>query len=351
MKRILYLLLSICFCCACQNETPADVPGKDGASIYLAASVETSVESRVPYQSASVPTPDEVLHAAVWASTTPNEYLSLGYNGKNNGSDVAIYASANFNDGQPKLLNEAVYPKEGNVYFVGFHPSTGWSTVDEKGETAMLTFNGSQDVMFAPRQTGTYDAEDTGKNIISFRFQHLLTWMKIKIKAENELVAKSWGKVKEMHISSKNKVLIDLTKEDDLENLVTYSGSADCCLPLYKVGADDVFPGSEGFELTHTSSHKEEAYVLCQPVIATEANGEPTAEYTLYIKTERQEVTLPIDLMKNGTEYFKGSTRAKFFTLNLTFMVGNTLMLQAEVGEHDWVLGNSGKPVIGNVDL
>ena len=164
MKRILYLILAVCFCCACQNETPVDESEKDGASIYLAASVETSVESRVPYQSASVPTPDEVLHAAVWASTVPDKYLSLGYNGKNNGTDVAIYASANFNDGEPKLLNEAVYPKERNVYFVGFHPAMGWSTVEQQGKTAMLTFDGSQDVMFAPRQTGTYDETNTGKN-------------------------------------------------------------------------------------------------------------------------------------------------------------------------------------------
>lgn len=331
MKRLFYIVSAIWLCSACQSERAEDVIPTDGAPIYLSASVETPVESRVPYQS-TVPTPDEVLHAAVWA-TTENAFIGQGWNGKNSDNKVDIHGSADFNDGQPKLLNDAVYPSSGvNVDFIGLHPSEGWSTQNNVGQIAEFTFDGSHDVMFAKKKTGTY-AQDNTENILTLEFQHLLTWLKFKIKAENDNVAKSWGKVLEMKISSSNKLSIDLMQEYSFDNCVTFSGNDR--LPLHKVGSDDVFPASGGFELTHTGNFREEAYVLCEPVLATAEN---LAEYTLYIKSERREVSMPIDLKRNVTTSFEGSTRANHFTLNLTFMVGSAVMIQAEAT--DWLWGN-----------
>ena len=342
MKRMLYIVPVIGLCLACRSELPSDV-GADGAPIYLSASMEKPIDSRVPYQSAPVPTPEEVLHAAIWA-TTEGKYMGQDWNGKDSGNKVDIHGSASFSDGLPKLLNDAVYPKPAagqtiNVDFIGLHPQTGWTTENGAGEKAVFTFDGSHDVMFASEKTGAYAIDNTG-NILTLEFKHLLTWLKIKIKAENENVSKSWGTIREMKISSKNKVSIDLMKTYDFADCVEYSG--DDKLNLHQVGSDAVFPATGGFELTNTSNFKEEAYVLCQPVTATDEDlGETTAEYTLYIKSDRREVAIPIDLMKNETACFEGSTRAKHFTLNLTFMVGSTVMVQAEVTEEDWELGDS----------
>ena len=331
MKRILYFISAVWLCFACQSE----VPTEKGAPIYLSASVEGAVESRVPYLSSPTPTPSEVLHAAVWATNT-GTYQNNGWDGKNNGDNVEMHGSANFDDGQPKLLNDAVYPKSGvQVDFIGLHPQIGWTTVSDEGKIAEFTFNGSQDVMFASKQTGTYAETNDIDNVLRLEFQHLLTWLKIKIKAESTTVAKSWGKVLEMKISSRDKVLIDLMKDYTFESCVSFSGENQ--LPLHKVGSDEVFPATGGFELENTESYKEEAYVLCEPVTATTDDmGEPTAEYTLYIKSERREVTLPIDLKRNESDCFVGSTRAMHFTLNLNFMVGNIVTVQAEVTDWEW---------------
>lgn len=337
MKRMLYFVSVMWLCLACQEE---DLLVTD-APIYLSASVERSLETRASYQSAPNPTPNEVLHAAVWATNTePRAYTGIGYNGKNNGDVVDIHGTADFDDGQPKLLNDAVYPQSGvQVDFIGLHPQEGWTTENNEGKVAVFTLNGSQDVMFASKKTGTYAETNDVTNVLELNFQHLLTWLKIKIKAENEMVARSWGKVLEMKISSKNRVSIDLTKNYSFEECVSFSGDDDW-LSLRAIGTDAEFPSTGGFDLTNTERYNEEAYVLCQPVVATsEDMGKPTAEYSLYIKTERREVILPIDLRRNANNGFDGSTRAKHFTLNLDFMVGNIVTIQAEVD--DWVLGSS----------
>ena len=108
MKRILYLIPLIAFFCACQQEEIIE----DSASIYLSASVDGEIETRGPYVSAPAPTPSEVLHAAVWA-TNIGAYIGNGWNGKNNGDNVDVHGTADFDDGNPKLLNDAVYPKSG----------------------------------------------------------------------------------------------------------------------------------------------------------------------------------------------------------------------------------------------
>lgn len=332
-KRLFYIVSAVWLCSACQSEKVEDVIPMDGAPIYLSASVETSVESRVPYLSSPAPIPSEVLHAAVWA-TTKGAYIGEGLNGKNSNNQVDIHGSADFNDGQPKLLNDAVYPSSGvQVDFIGLHPSKDWNTQNNEGRIAEFTFDGSQDVMFAKKKTGTY-AQDNSENILTLEFKHLLTWLKFKIKAENDNVAKSWGKVLEMKISSGNKVSIDLMQAYSFENCVTFSGNDG--LPLHEVDSDEVFPDTNGFELDYTGNFREEAYVLCEPVLATAEN---LADYTLYIKSERREVELPIDLKRNSTTFFEGSTRAKHFTLNLTFMVGSAVMVQAEAT--DWLWGSS----------
>lgn len=330
-------------CFACQEDSLTDAALHEGAPIYLSASLENRIESRTAYLSSPVPTPDEVLHAAVWATNSdPRAYIGQDWNGKTD-NKVDIHATADFNDGQPKLLNAAVYPSSGvKVDFIGLHPNNGWTTENNEGKKAELTFDGSQDAMFAHKVTGHY-AENNTENILTLEFKHLLTWLRIKIKVEEgmeEQVAKSWGKVNSISVGSATKVSIDLNEDYSFENSVHFSEPAR--LHLHQWGADAVFPSAEGFDLKTADASKEVAYVLCEPVMASEVDGtgETTAEYTLHIDTERRkDVKLPIDLKMNAEKCFSGSTRAKHFTLILTFMVGNTVMVQAE--STDWVYGDS----------
>lgn len=363
MKQLIHIIiLSTIFLVGCQKDSLQE-SNYEEAPIYLSAITEGNI-TRVPYEETTPnQTPEGILHAAIWASSDKDSFLNSGKNGKTDGTTdgvVAIHTSANFVSGNPQLLADAVYPNNNqDVYFVGLHPQNNWS-VNSNGTMASFTFNGNEDVMFAPRATGTYDKD----NIVDLTFYHLLTLLKIRMYAENQETEIAWGKIKSIKISSKNKVSIDIVNEYDYTNhsKITYFPEGDSFewLPLYKKGSDNILATEEKpYSLLYLPENgtpkniEEVAYVLCSPVIAKgkvkEYEGDKeiskeVPEYTLDIVTEHRHVQLPIDLKKNTNDYFEGSTRAKCFTLNLTFKMGNTIVVTANVD--DWDFGGT-----GNIEL
>lgn len=351
MRKAIIIVLGGLLALGCQKDVRKDTP-EDGFPIYLSAITQKSIETRAPYE---LTTPDEteggILHSEVWASSTDGAYLDKGWNGKNNGSAVAIHSYADFNSGEPQLLNTAVYPQSGTpVHFVGLHPQGNWNVSDD-GTKASYTFDGSQDVMFAAKITGTYadpNAEDLIFDVPVLRFLHLLTWIKVKMIAEDEDTAKAWGKIKEMKITSQNNVAIALDKDYSFDNCVTFSSDNGGLIPLHKKGSNDVFPDTGGYQLQYypqSDAPAEVAYVLCSPVIADDIeieNGTEVTvpEYAIHIETERRKISLPIDLRISESRYFTGSTRSRCFTINLIFKMGNAIVVSAEV--EDWILGGRG---------
>lgn len=366
MKKIAWVLFSIWCLVACQQESPVPEANKEGGPIYLSALVENQAASRAPYNytvpnSANV---DGKLHTTVLASSvfengTYRFKHENGYNGLS-GEIVSIHTHANFESETPQLLANAVYPIQGTpVYFIGLHPQDAW-IVNDAGTQANLTIDGSQDAMFAPRIEGTYAQDNQTINTEQLIFKHLLTWLKIKIKAEDEETAdagttiKAWGKIKSMKITSKDQVTIDLSSAtNNTLEVVSYGQSTGSTglLPIHYRKDDEEFPGTAGYELQ--SDWDEVAYVLCAPVQATakkydinEGKDVETAEYTLHIETENRKVELPIDLRKNdkndGTEYYTGDTRSRFFTLALNFKMGNTIVITATLEVTDWKYGGTG---------
>ena len=378
MKQLIYIIFAALLMTSCL-EGGIQETEQEGAPIYLSVVAEHSEVTKAPYL-LTIPndTEDGILRTAIWATSfregaegaytfyyrNPNPPL----NGKNGTGDnegqVAIHATADFDSGYPQLLDQAVYPKAGTpVFFVGLHPQTGWS-LESDDKVATYTFDGSQDVMYAPRREGKYAT--TGSESLVFdapqlKFWHLLTWMKVKMVAESEEVLDAWGKIIDIKITSNNKVTVEVSREDDeVDNLintdiVSYSSttSHDGLLPLYSTGSDDLFPASAGYQLEYLSTEVkapiEVAYVLCSPVDAKSTDvvdgvDVEVAEYILHIETEHRKVQLPIDLRKNTSTHYTGSTRAKCFTLNLTFKMGNTIVVTADVD--DWKLGGT-----SNVDV
>ena len=345
MKKFVFLLSAIALCISCQKNAEDDIDGQ----IHLAAVVENTPSTKSPYTH-TFPSQNSVFKAAVWASSIDREYKDKGYNGKTGNDSVAIHTSANFSSNKPQLLSQAVYPKNAaKVYFVGFYPSAVWN-VNKAGNIADFTFDGNDDVMFAPQISGTYN--QLYENSPTLNFKHLLTWIKVKIVADDEKTMMAWGNILSIKITSKNYVSVDLSKEYVYEDCVEYKETSSGLLPLYATGSDDVFPPNEGYSIPYkpnVSGPQEVAYVLCAPVIAkssvaVDGVDTPTAEYTLYIETERRKVTLPIDLRVNDNDtpegYYTGSTRGKYFTLNLTFKMGNTIVVSSKV--EDWSLGGFG---------
>ncbi len=348
------------FLFSCREEE-ADICMDSAQRIYLRATVENTIlMSRAPF-SLLAPNEDNLLKAAVWASTTSYKFEHVeGADGSS--GTVALHTRANFSNGTEQLLNDAVYPnKDGNtpVYFVGMHPQEGWSTpVDgTAGKIATKTFNGSEDVMFAPQIYGKYN-----ENVVewpTFGFKHLLTWLRVKVKADDETVSEAWGGLKSLKVkgSNGNTVTIDLSKEYSPDynpgaaaNCVTFSLGGDVTLNFYKTGTDDVFPNSTAPSPIPYDEYKEVAYVLCAPVIASahDVTQEPddvkTNEYTLIVETEQRTVEVPVDLMENESTYFEGSTMNHQFILNLNFKMGDNIILTQLV--KDWETGGISNGVL-----
>jgi len=364
MKKTFCLICGLGVLLFSCREEEADICADPAQRIYLRATVEnTVVASRAPFDKSA---PDETnpLKVAVWASTTAYEYKDLAKKGTaDDNYVVALHTTANFSNGKEQLLDEAVYPKPAedgtaktSVYFVGLHPATEWST-NEAGTIAVKTFNGSEDVMFAPQESGAYGGNTGADKWPTFKFRHLLTWLKVCIKSDGEEVSEAWGKLKSLKVKGGgNTVTIDLSKAYSevynpgaSENCVTFSSGEGLALDLYKTGTNDVFlkedDESTWYSIPYNKS-EEVAYVLCAPIIASAINGdgEKTNEYTLLVKTEHRTLEVPIDLMKEEATCFDESTMNYQFTVNLNFKMGNSIITTSSVT--DWKAGGISNGVL-----
>ncbi len=399
MKRSSYTVLLFCLCSCAGHVVPEQVD--EGSRIWLSAAVEMSEATRSPYMPDKAsdgdtyhPASDNVLSADVWGSTTEylfkeeidpednDPYDGNGTNGEDD-SKVAIHTTATFRSGDPQLLSAAIYGKDGDaappVYFVAFHPN-GWTTPgdDSEGKVATYAFDGNDDVMFAPQVSGHYATDFASSPELYFR--HLLTWLRIEMKAENETVSNSWGLLKSITIRSNSAVTVDLTSDAyDAGNYkfndITFSGETDMKfymtdeeevfegseMTVRKVFTDVVFPESGGYLIpgkpdgaTEDIDPEEVAYVMCAPVNATEdkvVDGKdvPSEEYVITITTEKRTVTIPVDLQEEAGAPYVGSTRRKQFTLSLLFKMGNTVSVATSV--KDWVPGGVVVSEFGDDDI
>ena len=345
MNRLSYIycliLLSVISC----NDNGLDCMVSDeNARVYIGARIASKVTTKTPY----VPTEDDndffdaptytnPLPADVWASSTPEVFEDKGLAGSKEDPTVAIHTYAVFQNSAPQLLHNLIYSKGGNpLYFTAFAPRNLWTGQDNTKATA--TFNGTQDLLFAPQVTGKYGNKDTNGVLVwpTLSFYHLLTWLRFEFIAESEGVSDTWGKLKDIKIISKNHVIVDLTTEFKAtvpSESVTFTGD-ETQMPLYCTGTDTPFPANNGYKIPYLAA-AEEAYVLCAAVDADDAAGAP--EYTLLVTTEHRIAQVKIDLKEAADRYYKGSTRAKQFTIKLTFKVGDRITAAANI--KDWENG------------
>ena len=347
---------------ACTNDTPGIRPTDEEASrIYLSASVGEAVSSRTPYQY-EVPTMTQPLDVSVWASTTMGNFENKGENGRD--GTVAIHTLAHFQSGAPQLLGEAIYPKEDDtpVYFVGFHPQssdTEW-ILQNDNNSASYTFTGREDVMFAPRISGSYGTDFDASP--QFHFRHLLTWLRIEMIADmdeedvenRKAVAEAWGEIVSMTISSKEKVTVKNLSADSFVSSNVEFVDDEIAMNLYHTGTDDVFPRAGSVMIPHEKM-AEVAYVMCAPVQGVDTQYDAgvdknlsVPEYTLHIQTTKRDVYIPIDLMKidgNAVSPFTDNTMGYQFVIQLNFKMGNVIGVSAAISldaNTDWFTHGTG---------
>ena len=366
--KVTYLYIAMAFVLACMWACTEDAPesgmaNAEASRIYLSAGVDEVRSSRAAYYPTdasgnplSVPTDNHPLNVSVWASTTQGVFADNGLTGYT--GEVAIHSNAHFKNGDPQLFGDGdiIYPQNKNVYFVGLHPQ-GSSWVPSADHTkATFTFTGKEDVMFAPYISGVYG---TGKNIKSFEFHHLLTWLRIEMAADKskesifdrEEVSKAWGNIVSMTISSQNQVIVDLSKEDFSANDITFGETTEI-FPFYQKGTDNVYPPDDSSIPTGTQGGEEVAYVMCAPVQCLEkrydedGNEVDPSEYIISIKTENRDLEIPIDLKdENGNPLNGVSTMGKQFTVLLNFKLGNVIGVSAGISlsaETEWYTHGTG---------
>ena len=335
MKRLIITsMLLTGLLCSC--EKPQTGGPDEQCRIYLTAN---TAETKAPF-TGTAPSESKPLDAMVCVSTDEYSHPSDGKDGTTDDGSIGRHLQVQFSSGTRQLINGAYYSqfhKDRTVYFTAMHPYAGWSFADNS--SAQHTFDGTDDVMFAPQVTGKYG----NQNPPTLNFQHLLTWIKMEIKADSEAVATAWGPLRSITITSRNSISIDISKEFDRNDIVFVN---DVNMTFYKTSSpEDIFPdATSGYNMT-VASH-EVAYVLCSPVIAsrydTGAIGELVRipEYHIRIVSENRDVTIPIDLMDAEGSYADGSTMGKQFTLSLTFKMGNTIAVSTSVT--DWSTGGIG---------
>ena len=353
-KCLTYISAAILMAMTSCSDHGLDVLGTDEDSkVYLSAEISQRPRTRSPYVPVvdentypDAPTYEDPLYAAVWASSVPYQFVNGSNPGSESNPSVAMHTTATFQNRGPQLLSDIIYSKSGNVlYFVAFSPQTGWGCSDD-GKKCWHTFDGSQDIMFAHQVDGKYGNKDASGNLVwpVLRFHHILTWLRFEIIAENDEVSRTWGKLLDISISSRNQAEIDLSTAYDEtvpDGNITFTGDV-TDMPLYHndKNNDTPFPGSKAYEIPYDQAH-EAAYVLCAPVTAYEYNPENSTErfeeYVLTIKAENREQTVPIDLRISDTQYFSGTTMGKQFTIRLIFKMGDNITVAATL--EDWKTG------------
>lgn len=205
------------------------------------------------------------------------------------------------------------YPATGNVYLCGLYPAQTWTL---NGTKASYTFNGSQDVMAAAQVASTKaDAPDSYKTLV---FNHLLTQITVKFKAETAEDAKAWGDIATLELLSS-----DGGKLANVAEVTLKTGAATCTgnsgTGFYAVTGGTTYSDTQyAATAIPVSDASAVAYTMCAPV---DADGSTAAEYKLKITSASgADETVDINLKaSDNTADFDGTTAGTSFNVELTF--------------------------------
>ncbi|MDR0658419.1 MAG: hypothetical protein LBG18_05745 [Mediterranea sp.] len=317
--RLLFLFLF--FSC-----TRADVefPGE----IVACASVRGMNTVRGAYEGTLSANP---LEALVVASLSEGDY------GEPYCSGVMTFTG----DAKPVGLGDYRYPGVATlVYLSGLYPADGWTG---SGGERTFTLTGKDDVMFAP-QVETRMLEVWNERYATLEFAHRLTLMKIWLYGDAEMVGRIRVRAIRLVRAMDAALQTELTVTLGGEQAVTFaapeaeaspqasptngrrkSKEREKELPCYVIGTDEEYAGQEYAVTTALSG---QAYVLAPPVTAGVAE---TKEYTFVVDyldgaTEKTQ-QVDVDLMRDGSASFDGSTEGHAFNVTVRFAAGGQVVI------------------------
>lgn len=329
-KAIIMILAASAVLASCQEK--AGSPCGPKAITVCARILNDTGVTKAPYE-LEIPTSENPLTAAIWASTTSKSYPGTQTTEPGEDAEIIDYHNSTcFTSATKQLLDHQLfYPaNKAPVYFVGFCPrsESGWAV--EGVDVARYEFDGKTDVMFAEETSNSieYSSMDLALN-----FRHVLTWLRFNVVADKEAI-EAWGKVKKITIVGSKEIKINVSDNTCSFTKVNEEFPTYCTL---KGVYSDVEFTNQAIELT--TSPQEVAYTLCAAVNAGAADGEN--EYTVSIETEyRPNTTVAINLKAAGGSNFSGLTEGRQFTVTLRFKLGDNITTSASVSE--WKNGGIG---------
>jgi len=294
--------------------------------ITLCASIQNDFPAtKAPYE-LSVPSAENPLTAAIWASSTSKKYW--GKQKDEPGADatyIDYHNSTCFTSGSRQILDHQLFYPENkeDVYFVGLCPRSadGWAldslkVEEDQQHLARFSFDGKTDVMYAPE---VHNSIKFSSIDLQLSFKHVLTWIRFKVVADDEAV-NAWGPLNKITINSNEQVFINLVTDT-----CTFSAE-NKSFPTYcttnGVYSDEVFTNKN---IVLSTTPQEVAYTMCAATQASSTDG--LDEYSITVHTvNRPNTDVGINLKDALGESFSGNTGGKQFTVTLHFKLGENIV-------------------------
>lgn len=343
MKKLYVPVLALLTLASCSKSELANRPVVENDMVeIMATSKALTIETRAPFEGQIAS--DNTLTAVVLGSTTSGDYTETtprycdGEMTFANNTTAASFATPQY------------YPvSDATIFLCALYPTAlaDWKDIATK---AKYTFDGKTDVMAAAEVSGKKSTAMAG-TVPSFTFNHLLTKLIVKVKAENEAAQNVWGDITGITlVKAMNGDVFDTAEVTLATGAATtgtaFSNPAADGMAFYRIDAaaytDNAVDDADN-KIALTTTAEEVAYSLVAPITAE--NG--VKHFTLSVDTKlgetvtTKEVSFDLYKAKVGEEdpaVFSGDTQGKAFEVTLTFKATEIV---ATATVTDWVKGGN----------
>lgn len=359
-KRFLPLLALVALASCTQNEMDLKEANNGQVPIMLGAnalSIDASSVTRTPFEGTIGA--GNNLTAMVLASKTTNSYVTRYAEGCMTFTDETTdveYITDNTTTPAVAFDGDSYYPANGDMlYFVALYPAklnpataAGWVV---NTNTSEYTFDGCTDVMAAAQVSGDKTAHAAAttptpvtSTIPTFAFNHLLTKLNLKFKADDQAAIDAWGKISKIELikaggnnSVNTKVTVTLLNGTATTPSAFSMGTTTFkCYGLTEDASNvktytDTEYVTQTYDLTTTSTYQ--AYTLAAPIIA---DGSEDYTFKVYAaNAQGGSMEVPVDLKRTvsgTTTLFTGDTQGKAFDITLLFKAKTITAIAAVTG-------------------
>lgn len=336
MKQIYLPLLAVLALASCSKSELAMRPN-DGQVEIMATSQALSIDTRAPFEGdISDMTP---LKAYVMMSKVTGDYSSINLYGT-----AGTMTFTDDNTTPVGFDTPQYYPTDDSqIFLCALYPSTGWAA--SPTTVAKFTFNGSQDVMAAAEKSSK-KSDAVGGTVPTFEFNHLLTKLTVKVKAENEAAVAAWGDIVGLSVLQGNGSNVNSSVEVTLADGTAATSafatpiSDGTGMKFYTITdgtnyTENAVDGTDN-KITPTTTATLVAYSLVAPITATGTNDFQIKVQTKTATQEKAVESTPyVHLKKTGDSgAFTGNTQGQAFEITIT-LKATEIVAKATVT--DWV--------------